>query len=98
MRLLLVEDYEPLRQSLSRGLRAEGYAVDVAADGKEGWWFLKHNAYDTAILDRMLPVINGIALIERLRRTGKDTPVLMLTAVTPSKTGSVDWMPVLMII
>jgi len=80
MRLLLVEDYEPLRQSLSRGLRSEGYAVDSAADGEEGWWYLEHNDYDTAIVDRMLPQIDGVELIKRLRAAGKSTPVLMLTA------------------
>ena len=80
MRLLIVEDYEPLRESLSRGLRAEGYAVDAAADGEEGWWFLNSNDYDVAIIDRMLPQIDGIELVRRLRRTEKSTPVLMLTA------------------
>ncbi len=80
MRLLLVEDYEPLRNSLTRGLRSEGYALDVAAEGEEAWWFMSSNDYDAIILDRMLPNIDGVELVTRLRANQKATPVLMLTA------------------
>lgn len=80
MRLLVVEDYAPLRDSLLRGLRAEGYAVDGAADGEEGWWLLKDTPYDAVVLDRMLPGIDGLEILRRLRAGGSATPVLMLTA------------------
>ncbi len=80
MRLLVVEDYAPLRDSLLRGLQAEGYAVDAAADGEEGWWLVKDTPYDAVVLDRMLPGIDGLEILRRLRAAGLATPVLMLTA------------------
>ncbi|TVR43396.1 MAG: DNA-binding response regulator [Planctomycetota bacterium] len=80
MRLLVVEDYEPLRESLAAGLRGEGYAVDATGDGEEGWWYLSDGVYDAAILDAMLPGCDGIELIRRCREAGLATPILMLTA------------------
>lgn len=80
MRLLLVEDYGPLRDSLACGLRQAGYAVDAAADGSEGWWRLQTATYDLAILDRMLPGIDGLELLRRLRAAGQTVRVLLLTA------------------
>jgi len=80
MRLLIVEDYAPLRESLLRGLRAEGYAVDAAAAGEEAWWYLRDGSYDAVVLDRMLPEVDGLVLLRRLRAGGDRTPVLLLTA------------------
>src|SRR5262249_54451897 len=83
MRLLLVEDSQRLRASLARGLRKEGYAVDVAADGGEGLWFATHHDYDVIILDLMLPGLDGLSLLEKVRRQeGErgDVHVLILTA------------------
>lgn len=82
MRLLVVEDYHPLRESLVSGLRAAGYAVDGAVDGDEAWWFLKDGVYDAVILDRMLPGLDGMEVLRRLRQhpSAEQTPVLMLTA------------------
>lgn len=80
MRILIVEDYSPLRITLGRGLEAEGYAVDLAADGNEGWWHLQGGGYDAVILDRMLPGLDGLSLVRRLRQADDATPILLLTA------------------
>ncbi|HKH48742.1 MAG TPA: response regulator transcription factor [Thermoanaerobaculia bacterium] len=80
MRLLLIEDSERLRRSLARGLRKEAYAVDVAADGREGLWYASENVYDVIILDLMLPGIDGLTLLRTLRERGNSTYVLILSA------------------
>ncbi|RYD68436.1 MAG: response regulator transcription factor [Verrucomicrobiaceae bacterium] len=79
MRLLVIEDDPLLLHSLSEGLREELYAVDTAADGKEGLAKARATDYDCIVLDGMLPGIDGWELLTRLRRE-KKTPVLMLTA------------------
>jgi two-component system OmpR family response regulator len=79
MRLLIIEDEADLLRRLAKILRAEGYAVDTAADGEEGLHKAQENEYDTILLDAMLPVFDGWELLARLRKT-KTTPVLMLTA------------------
>jgi two-component system OmpR family response regulator len=78
MRLLVIEDEKDLRAALEKGLREEGYAVDVAEDGDEGIFKAESWDYDAILLDVMLPVMDGWQVLERLRRT-KLTPVLMLT-------------------
>jgi two-component system OmpR family response regulator len=80
VRLLVVEDYQPLRDSLVNGLKHEGYAVDAAATGTEGWWHLNDTDYDAVILDVMLPELDGLAILKRMREHGRDMPVLLLTA------------------
>ena len=80
MRLLVVEDYAPLRESLAAYLREEGCTVDVAIDGEEGWWHAKDAAYDAIVLDRQLPRLSGDEILRRLRAAGRRDPVLMLTA------------------
>jgi len=79
MRLLIVEDEADLLRRLAKILRAEGYAVDTAADGEEGLHKAVEYDYDAILLDAMLPVFDGWELLARLRKT-KATPVLMLTA------------------
>jgi two-component system, OmpR family, response regulator len=79
MRLLLIEDEADLLRSLSKALREEGYAVDTAADGEDGLYKATGTDYDAVILDWMLPMLDGRALLQRLR-VQKATPVLMLTA------------------
>jgi two-component system OmpR family response regulator len=79
MRLLIVEDEADLLRRLAKILRAEGYAVDTAADGEEGLHKAVEYDYDAILLDGMLPVFDGWELLARLRKT-KATPVLMLTA------------------
>ena len=80
MRLLFVEDYEPLRTSVSQGLREAGFAVDASADGEEGLWYAASNDYDAIILDIMLPSLDGVTILRKLRDDGCLTPVLLLTA------------------
>lgn len=80
MKLLLVEDAPPLRRAVATGLRKVGYAVDVSGDGAEGLWFALNNAYDVIILDIMLPGVDGLTLLARLRAAGRSTHVLLLTA------------------
>lgn len=85
MRVLIVEDEADLLRRLAKTLRAEGYAVDTAADGEEGLNKALEYDYDAILLDGMLPVFDGWEVLSRLRKT-KRTPVLMLTA----RDGSAD--------
>ena len=80
MWILVVEDDALLSASLARGLRAEGYAVDVAMDGVDGLHLATENDYDAMILDLLLPGLNGYRLCSTLRAAGSRLPVLMLTA------------------
>jgi DNA-binding response OmpR family regulator len=80
MRLLIIEDYAPLRDSLSRGLRDSGYAVDAAVDGTEGLWYAENHPYDVILLDLMLPGIGGLEILKKLRTAGNTVHVLVLTA------------------
>ncbi len=80
MKLLLVEDAKALRQAVATGLRRAGYAVDAACDGPEGQWLAESNDYDVIILDIMLPGVDGLTLLQRLRQQGRETHVLLLTA------------------
>jgi len=80
MRILLVEDDANLAQFISKGLKEENYAVDVASDGEEGLALALTNPYDLLILDIMLPKLDGLALCHRVRAKGLTTPVLLLTA------------------
>ena len=80
MRLLVVEDEVRLAAALSRGLRAEGFSVDVAHDGEEGLHLAREGAYDAVVLDVMLPRLSGYRVVERLRAEDNWVPVLMLSA------------------
>ena len=80
MRVLVVEDSTRLRQSVVTWLKRSGFAVDAAADGEEGLWLAESNAYDAIILDVMLPKLDGLTLLTRLRLAGRATHVLLLTA------------------
>jgi DNA-binding response OmpR family regulator len=80
MRALVIEDYAVLRESLAKGLRDCGYAVDATGEGKEGLWYAENHPYDVIILDLMLPGIGGLELLKKLRGSGNTTPVLILTA------------------
>ena len=81
MRLLIVEDEPDLLRALARALREDGYAVDTAEDGEDGRFKALECDYDAIVLDWMLPVMNGLEVLQALR-TRKQTPVLMLTAKT----------------
>ena len=80
MRILLVEDHKDAAEMLRQGLREQGYAVDLAADGNEADFKLFVNHYDLIVLDLMLPSKNGFALCRDLRAAGNRVPILILSA------------------
>ena len=80
VRLLVVEDEARLANALRRGLTAEGYVVDVAADGPSGLEAARHQGYDAILLDIMLPGLSGYRIVRALRADGNWVPVLMLSA------------------
>ena len=80
MRLLVIEDEPTIANFVCQGLSEAGHAVDVARDGEEGLDYALAAEYDVLILDIMLPKLDGIQLLRRLRREGHKTPCLMLTA------------------
>jgi two-component system OmpR family response regulator len=80
MRALIIEDDQAIAEFVARGLRESGFAVDLAADGDQGLALATDEAYDIAIVDLMLPKRDGLAVIDELRRRGRSTPVLILSA------------------
>lgn len=80
MRVLLVEDHQPLVRALRQGLEEEGFAVDVATDGEEADVKCRTTSYDAIILDIMLPKVDGLTLLKQWRSAGIATHVIMLTA------------------
>jgi DNA-binding response OmpR family regulator len=80
VRLLVVEDEARLASALRRGLQAEGFAVDLAADGLDGLEMARHGGYDAMILDVMLPRLSGYRVVRQLRAEERWLPVLMLSA------------------
>ncbi len=80
MRVLLVEDEPELASAIRRALSDEAFAVDIAPDGAEGLYRALEISYDAIILDLMLPVRDGWDVLQELRRNGRVTPVLILTA------------------
>ena len=80
MRVLLIEDSIRLQTAVGRALRKSGYAVDVTGNGEEGLWQATSCDYDVIILDLMLPGLDGLSLLRRLREQEKSTHVLILTA------------------
>jgi heavy metal response regulator len=100
MRILVIEDEVKIAQFIKRGLKEEGYAVDIAGDGEEGHFMLSSNEYDAIILDLMLPKIDGLTLCRTLRKDGNQTPIIMLTAKDTVKdkvkgldSGADDYLP-----
>jgi DNA-binding response OmpR family regulator len=80
VRVLLVEDSARLRRSVGTALRKSGYAVDAVGDGDAGLWLAESNDYDVIVLDLMLPKLDGLSVLGRLRQAGRTTHVLILTA------------------
>jgi two-component system copper resistance phosphate regulon response regulator CusR len=80
IRILVIEDEAQIADFLVRGLREEGFTVERAADGHEGWYALHTGAWDVVLLDWWLPGQDGLTLLRRFRQEGRDTPVLLLTA------------------
>ncbi len=99
MRLLLIEDDHKISQFVVNGLREAGFAVDHAADGEDGLHLALTEPYDVAVVDLMLPKIDGLTLIEKVRKNNINTPVLILSAkrtvderVEGLKTGADDYL------
>lgn len=99
MRVLVVEDFSILRESIALGLREAGFAVDEAAEGETGLWYAQSNDYDAIVLDLMLPRIDGLTILKRLRTAKKQTHILILTAkdtpedrITGLNTGADDYL------
>jgi len=80
MRILVVEDSVRLREAVAKALRRCGYVVDESGDGEDGLWRATESNYDGIVLDLMLPNRNGLEVLSELRKKGKETPVLLLTA------------------
>ena len=85
MHLLLIEDDTEAAKYLAKGLRESGYTVDVAADGRDGLFQATEEQYDLIIADRQLPHIDGLTIVQMLRKQANKVPVLILSAL-----GSVD--------
>jgi heavy metal response regulator len=79
MRILVVEDERKIAEFIRRGLKEEGYSVDVAYDGEHGYHLARINEYDLMILDLMLPKMDGLALCRQLRQDKFTLPILILT-------------------
>lgn len=86
MKILMVEDDKKIAAAIRRGLHAEGFTVDVANDGLDGWWKATERTYDLIVLDLLLPGKNGFQFCRDLRDAGDWTPILVLTA----KDGDLD--------
>ena len=81
MRVLVVEDARSLARSVQQGLTEEGFTVDLAHDGEDGLHLATEIAYDAVVLDRMLPLRDGLSVLRELRARGIQIPVLLLTAL-----------------
>ena len=99
MNVLLIEDEEKVASFISKGLEEEGYVVEKAYDGRTGLELLSEKGYDILLLDLMIPEIDGLQVLKRIRAQGIDTPVLILTAKSSKEdvvkgldTGSDDYL------
>ena len=81
MKLLVIEDDETTATYIARGLREEGHTVDLFHDGRSGLIAATSGNYDVAVVDRMLPEVDGLTLVKTMRGAGNMTPVLFLTAM-----------------
>ena len=80
MRILIIEDDRKISSFLQKGFREVGYAADVAEDGETGLEMTRQDLYDAIVADLMLPKLDGLSMIERMRAEGTDTPVIILSA------------------
>ena len=81
MRILIIEDDKEAASFMQKGLAEAGHKVDHAADGNTGLYMAVENAYDVLIVDRMLPKLDGLTIIQTLRSSGNATPILVLSAL-----------------
>src|SRR5262245_27939153 len=80
MRVLVVEDDKKIASFVVNGLKQAGFAVDHCADGEQGLIYARATAYDAAVIDIMLPKLDGLSLVQQVRRENLRTPVIMLSA------------------
>lgn len=80
MKVLVIEDSERLGRSLEHGLRRSGFAVEIVRDGESGLAYARHGGFDVIVLDLMLPRLDGLSVLRRLREAGDRTHVLILSA------------------
>jgi two-component system, OmpR family, response regulator len=81
MKILLIEDDKESAKYLSKGLREHGYVVDHCDNGKDGLFMAASEKYDAMIIDRMVPEVDGVTIIQTLRASGNETPMIILTAL-----------------
>ncbi len=98
MRILIIEDEKLLASVLKKGLEEQGFTVDLSSDGEDGHFMVQNYDFDAILLDIMLPEIDGLTILKQMRKSGIETPVLMLTAkhemqdkVTGLETGADDY-------
>jgi two-component system OmpR family response regulator len=80
MRILIIEDDRKIASFLKKGFKEVGYAADIAEDGENGLTMVRHGTYDAIVADLMLPKLDGLGMIERVRAEGIETPVIILSA------------------
>jgi len=81
MKILVIEDDPQTAQYLAKGLRQQGHAVDLAGNGRDGLFLAAGEKYDVMIVDRMLPALDGLAVVKTVRGAGVNTPILLLTTL-----------------
>ena len=81
MRILVIEDDQETRDYLVQGLTQSGHVVDAAGDGKDGLFVALEQEFDVMIVDRMLPGLDGLSIVETVRSSGRHTPILILSAL-----------------
>ena len=81
MRVLIIEDDEETLNFITSGLKQSGHVVDQASDGKDGLFLALENDYNVLVIDRMLPSLDGLSIVQTVRSSGKRTPILILSAL-----------------
>lgn len=81
MRLLLIEDDKELCEAVEVHIKKEGYELDICNHGEDAFYYLENDTHDAIILDRMLPGMDGLSILEEIRKKGDMTPVIMVTAM-----------------
>lgn len=94
MRILLIEDDLNFCETLRFQLEQEAYEVDVCHDGRDGLDLFLQDAHDIVLLDRMLPTMNGLLVLQKARQAGISTPVILIPPSANFTTGLKGWMPV----
>lgn len=81
MRILLVEDDEKLNNALTFQLQKENFVIDSCFDGEEALYYIEQKIHDIILLDRMIPIIDGVSILNKMRRNNNNTPVILITAL-----------------